>query len=424
MPVVSDSQTLPVLPHTANRAARSCGIMPGITLAGLCGFVGAWTVGAVFPHVPDAVLLAGFIVFCGGAMVWARIDSQRKVGSDVFAALPAPSSLARVAQKMFGLWGTLVILAIAFALIPEYKQAFYRPVWDMAIWLVVPMIIVTFVYMTWLDRRMENPHDGYWHAGLLLRGKFSRLDWPVLREHALGWLVKGFFLPLMLAGAAAHYRVLVDQGIVFATFGELYSSTLNLLFALDVTFGAIGYLLTLRILGSHIRSVDRTWIGWISTICCYVPFSYLIWGTVLGYEGRTSWDQWLSNYPVLLISWGLAILLLHVVYVWATCSFGICFSNLTNRGVVTHGPYRYVKHPAYLSKNIAWWLMAVPFVVDDSVWETVRRCVCLALTNGIYVVRAWTEERHLGTDPDYQAYSAWIEQHGFAAQIRRWWGRS
>ena len=107
------------------------------------------------------------------------------------------------------------------------------------------------------------------------------------------------------------------------------------------------------------------------------------------------------------------------IYTWSTCSFGCRFSNLTNRGIVVDGPYRYVKHPAYLSKNISWWMMAVPFVGHVGWRATLVACLSLLVTNLIYVIRALTEERHLMRDPAYVAYVHWIEQHGLWAHLIR-----
>ena len=94
-----------------------------------------------------------------------------------------------------------------------------------------------------------------------------------------------------------------------------------------------------------------------------------------------------------------------VVYVWATIAFGARFSNLTHRGIITNGPYRYTKHPAYLAKNLSWWLISTPFMLTGSVEGTLRRCLLLGLLNLIYYFRAKTEERHLSLDPVYQRYA-------------------
>jgi hypothetical protein len=94
--------------------------------------------------------------------------------------------------------------------------------------------------------------------------------------------------------------------------------------------------------------------------------------------------------------------------------FGIRFSNLTYRGVLTHGPYRLTRHPAYLSKNLFWWASVLPFMVTNgSLLEGVRNCIFLLVVNAIYYWRARTEEAHLiAEDPKYAEYHAWMEHHG------------
>jgi len=71
---------------------------------------------------------------------------------------------------------------------------------------------------------------------------------------------------------------------------------------------------------------------------------------------------------------------------------------LTNRGVVDIGPYKYVRHPAYVSKNFSWWLDNT-FVLTN-IWAS----IALAMWNVIYVLRTMTEERHLKMDKEYRAY--------------------
>jgi hypothetical protein len=48
----------------------------------------------------------------------------------------------------------------------------------------------------------------------------------------------------------------------------------------------------------------------------------------------------------------------------------------------------------------------------------------LALLNGVYFLRAKTEERHLSQDPAYVAYREWIARHGMFARARRRLARS
>ena len=89
------------------------------------------------------------------------------------------------------------------------------------------------------------------------------------------------------------------------------------------------------------------------------------------------------------------------------------FSNLTYRGVLTNGPYRFTKHPAYLSKNLFWWIAGLPFLVTtDNVVDAIRNTTLLAAVSGVYYWRAKTEEWHLSADPAYRAYAGWMARHG------------
>jgi hypothetical protein len=54
----------------------------------------------------------------------------------------------------------------------------------------------------------------------------------------------------------------------------------------------------------------------------------------------------------------------------------------------------------------------MPFMLSSSLSASLRSCGLLLLLNGVYYVRAKTEERHLALDPVYIEYAAWIRAHG------------
>ena len=58
-------------------------------------------------------------------------------------------------------------------------------------------------------------------------------------------------------------------------------------------------------------------------------------------------------------------LFLVLVYCLATVAFGYRMSNMTYRGIITSGPYRFTKHPAYLGKVASWWLISLPFFSNE-----------------------------------------------------------
>src|SRR3546814_4847877 len=75
-----------------------------------------------------------------------------------------------------------------------------------------------------------------------------------------------------------------------------------------------------------------------------------------------SWMHWFAGHPWLLSATGIVLVLLTAIYAWATVAFGLRFSNLTHRGILTHGPYALSRHPAYLAKNLFWWCATLPFL--------------------------------------------------------------
>src|SRR5690606_7439129 len=120
---------------------------------------------------------------------------------------------------------------------------------------------------------------------------------------------------------------------------------------------------TFRPLDAHIRSGNPLLAGWLAALMCYPPFVWGLMGRgdVLGYEVNTGgWGWLLDGHAAIAWVWMAGLVVLTAIYAWATVAFGIRFSNLTYRGVLTNGPYRFTRHPAYLSKNLFWWFTALP----------------------------------------------------------------
>ena len=136
-----------------------------------------------------------------------------------------------------------------------------------------------------------------------------------------------------------------------------------------------------------------------------------------GYAIDPTWRQ-AGAHGVAVI--GAVLVALTAIYAWATMAFGMRFSNLTHRGVLTHGPYAWSRHPAYLSKNLFWWVSTLPFLTTGSVVDAARATLIMAAVSGVYYWRAKTEERHLSADPDYRAYSDWMARNAPVPRFFRW----
>jgi protein-S-isoprenylcysteine O-methyltransferase Ste14 len=133
----------------------------------------------------------------------------------------------------------------------------------------------------------------------------------------------------------------------------------------------------------------------------------------------TTWGPWLAGHPLLQVIWGSAILAFTALYAGAHLTFGLRFSNLTNRGILTNGLYALTKHPSYVAKNIAWWLISVPFIATAGWPDALRNSLLLAAVNVVYFLRARTEERHLARDPDYVRYALAMNERSLFAPLGR-----
>src|SRR5699024_9289970 len=108
-----------------------------------------------------------------------------------------------------------------------------------------------------------------------------------------------------------------------------------------------------------------------------------------------------------------------LLYWLSTLHFGLRFANLSWRGLVNTGPYRWVKHPAYLSKNLYWWLYLVPFYGVTTGHEFTRNILGLCFLRLVDFLRACHEERHLMQFSEYRDYAEHIRNNGVFARIKR-----
>jgi hypothetical protein len=372
-----------------------------------------WSEAATIKTLAVLLCTAGFMISVD--LLVYRV--YRNAGREMARQPKRRLDVLRVAQKLVGFWLTIGTIASLYVLIPEYKNAFYTPFKDAALLLLPALLVVSPFYIAYVDRRQNDPVDSYAQLAMLLGGN-RPADWGPLQTHVRGWLVKAFFTPLMFVYVHNDLAALWSaQSMTQVSFQHVYMRLYDLFFVLDVLLATVAYTLTLRILDNHVRSVEPTIGGWIICLICYRPLVDAQ-GPYIQYElDNLYWGDVFSHYPLLYVLWGSAILFLIFIYVWSTAAFGLRFSNLTHRGIITDGPYRWVKHPAYLAKNLSWWMISVPFIAGAG-WPTaIRSCLMLGAVNLIYYLRAKTEERHLAADPIYRDYQDYIATEGLFARL-------
>ncbi|AKH42295.1 protein-S-isoprenylcysteine O-methyltransferase Ste14 [Altererythrobacter atlanticus] len=370
---------------------------------------------------PHAALLS--MVLVGIAMAaWSvlveKVHRRPSTGIDWDNVRPL-SQIRRISlTKLAGLWATWLLIGAFYCLGRWYWDGQYLFAMRIIGWAAIPIFLLSIPYIFWLDRRMVDPRDHSWHFGALLLGR-EAWDPEQVKKHWRAWIIKGFFGAFMISILPPGFAHVVeaDYGAILSNPVALGTHLFELLFVVDVQIGTVGYLLTLRPLDAHIRSGNPFIAGWLAALICYPPFVYAFMGNggMIQYEYNTAgWGYWFAGQPILLWGWAAMLVFLTAIYAWATVAFGIRFSNLTYRGIITNGPYRFTRHPAYLSKNLFWWLSVLPFLVTSaSAVDAIRNTVFLGCVSAVYFWRARTEEAHLlAEDARYGQYHAWMQAHG------------
>lgn len=238
--------------------------------------------------------------------------------------------------------------------------------------------------------------------------KYTDVD----KKTLLGMMVKIFYIPLMTVFFSGNFSSFIKNISNFKGFvrdglsaKEFLDTTLTWIFSVDVALGWCGYVVSSRWIKNANVSVETTFLGWAVAIICYRPFNSLL-NTYFNVPSEHGFLSIPNGYLV----WLFAIMSVasYIVYMSATLVFGLRFSNLTNRGIITKGAYRFVRHPAYAAKNFSWWCVMMPYVVYESFFQNhtamFMQITALMGMTLLYYFRARTEERHLSQDPDYIAY--------------------
>lgn len=249
---------------------------------------------------------------------------------------------------------------------------------------------------------------------------------PIFDEYdkkaARALLVKMFFAPLMTIFFIDQFPHLVSNvgyiltGIPQAlannsyTHSQFNSDFFNIsiasIFSIDVALAWCGYVTSTRWVDNQTISAEPTMLGWLVCILCYPPFQMYL-GLYYAPPGEREVLRFPSQWAITIFT--AMMLMSYFVYMSATLWFGVRFSNLTNRGIIRKGPFAIIRHPAYASKNFAWWCVMFPAILYNATTSTglyiaILQIIGLVLMTWVYYLRAITEERHLSVDPYYREY--------------------
>lgn len=247
----------------------------------------------------------------------------------------------------------------------------------------------------------------------------------------LAWIVKAFFAPIMIFWLTWHifwllnnsysfFNNIFNDGLAFAVFfkNNLFPTFFSAILFLDVLFFTLWYLIEWNIFKNKIKSVEPTMLWWTVALICYPPFNSGLWNII----------PWASNDMAsfsnvyALVFFNTIILILMWIYTRASLNLWLKASNLTNRWIIKTGPYKYMRHPAYFCKNIAWWIGGLPIIINSFIVFDLRTfilsIISLSIRTYLYYLRAKTEENHLSLDKEYLEYKKQVPNM-FIPKIKR-----
>lgn len=398
-----DTQTRPIADHGRLRRAEADALPRSAVpisdgLIGLASVSGVWML--VFLTRPPLPVAAWLLVLATALPMLAR---------ELARHTPEGRIKDRVSPLVWLLG--LALGTLPFLLI--HGQHSGLEVWSM-VWVIVAPAFLIRIALEW--HRNGSIAGGF--PAALGQAMLSR-DWSRFRDLAGAariWALKAFFIPLYTAALIALLTLTYANGLEspLAWLGLAVSFA----YSVDICFGLSGYLMASNSLIPTIRSTQTRLLGWLVCIVCYGPVAAHLPELDVVLAREISWPSDVSVDP-LLVAGAVAMLALLVLFVSATVSFGLRFCNLSNRGLISAGPYRWMKHPAYFAHAGNAWIVTFIFLPAAHVaLGPVQWLAPVALTL-IYWLRALTEEQHLREDPDYVAYADWIARHGLVAQFRR-----
>jgi protein-S-isoprenylcysteine O-methyltransferase Ste14 len=252
------------------------------------------------------------------------------------------------------------------------------------------VILAPIIYFFKITKYSENkPHLFLQYLTNIFRKKKIR---PTKEQKVamLFLIVKIYFLPMLINFFWGNFNHLKNM---FSSNLAWYPIMFTLMFTVDTVIFSFGYAFEFKSMKNVVKSVEPTLFGWTVALICYPPFNSIV-GKYVPWGANDYVHFWSANWTIVM---RVIVLLLLFIYMWATVALGPKSSNLTNRGIVSRFPYNIIRHPAYVSKNLIWWLTLLPiinwkFALGMSFWTV------------IYYFRAMTEERHLSQDQDYLKY--------------------
>lgn len=360
------------------------------------------------------------------ALVYAALNLWRQSrGGGTFALVLTTNwrALLRRALVRYLFWFALLFVGWRFyTLAPYYSApmfahntAFFDRLIVLYAFLGLPYFLVTLIVKASRREDFYDPAVRMIHVTRqvirrVLRGEPPRAVFRVLRKPYnrkifLTLIMRAYFIPVMVSQVYGNMSAAITLGESFEHSHDFVVFILwlsALIWLCDTINASVAYCLESRWIENRTRSIDLTLGGWAVCLFCYPPLN-----TATSYVFPFA-PVVVNNDPMSLVfasaTLFYAVKILQVsllaLHVYIDLSLGPSVANISFKKLQTRGLYGVVRHPGTVTK-LTFWLLISSFY--RGFWS-LRLILGQSAWSAIYILRALTEERHLGKHEAYRRY--------------------
>ena len=341
--------------------------------------------------------------------------------------------LDRAITKFSGVLVGIIFIFFAVWLFPAYdNQTNLQRLAEAASLALVFLLPVSFALIWFTEYILGEKRDGTYQLGLLARFKVHMIDWSIFLDGVREWILRCFFLLINFYAALFYVSNVRVNGLPdpSGNFADFITQLDLAIFGLIIFAILPGYLFASRLIGTEVKKVDRTWFGWAINFSCYPPLNAAVFGAWVSYRPTLEMRELYGDLPAwayhtldnafLLYLVGALIIFFAFIHLWGEAMMGIRSANISSRGIITTGLFRWTKHPIYVAKCFQWGFIFFPVLNALGFLNALQSGILFLLVCAIYAGRALSEERLLATDENYVKYAHYMDKQGIFAFVGRW----
>lgn len=234
---------------------------------------------------------------------------------------------------------------------------------------------------------------------------FSVMHKKYNRKVLLVFLMRGYFIPIMIVQVYGNLFNAINL-----TQNNLHNHNLlsflffaaAILWLTDTINASLSYAIESRWIENRSRSIDLTIGGWLVCLACYEPLN-MVTGTLFPWAPSVASsnpnDLVYANLSFLYVIKIIEIIVL-AAHIYTDVSLGPSVANITLKKLQTRGFYGIVRHPATTLKLMFFLIQSIFY----KRFYQLRFIYGYLMWGMLYIMRAFTEERHLSHFEEYREY--------------------